>query len=102
MLVARGIPKSYGVVKALTEVDFEVAGGEIVALAGENGSGKSTLAKILAGAVQPDAGEIALGDRKLTLARPREALDAGIALVAQEVTAVRGMTVAENVLLTKL
>ena len=102
MLVARGISKSYGSVKALVGVDFEVGSGEIVALAGENGSGKSTLAKILAGAVPPDEGEITLDGEPLTLARPRDALEAGIALVAQEVTAVPGMSLAENVLLTRL
>jgi ABC-type sugar transport system ATPase subunit len=102
MLVARGISKSYGSVKALVGVDFEVGSGEIVALAGENGSGKSTLAKILAGAVPQDEGEITLDGEPLALTRPRDALEAGIALVAQEVTAVPGMSVAENVLLTRL
>ena len=102
MILARGISKSYGVVRALTDVDFEIETGEIVAIVGENGSGKSTLAKILAGAVQPDEGEITLDGERLLLARPRAALEAGIALVAQEVTAVPWMSVSENVLLSRL
>jgi ABC-type sugar transport system ATPase subunit len=101
MLVVRDISKHYGPVTALANVDFEVGAGEIVALAGENGSGKSTLAKIVSGAVQPDAGTVTLDGQELALTAPRGALDAGIALVAQDVTAVRGMSVAENVLLTK-
>ncbi|HKP18919.1 MAG TPA: sugar ABC transporter ATP-binding protein [Gaiellaceae bacterium] len=102
MIHARGISKSYGVVRALTDVDFEIGSGEIVAIVGENGSGKSTLAKILAGAVQADEGEIVLDGEPLALTRPRDALEAGIALVAQEVTAVPWMSVAENVLLSHL
>ena len=102
VLAARGISKAYGVVQALAEVDFEVRASEIVGLAGENGSGKSTLAKILAGAVTPDAGSIEVSGTARSFQRPRDALDAGVALVAQEPTAVPELSVAENVLLTHL
>jgi ABC-type sugar transport system ATPase subunit len=89
-------------VQALLDVDFAIGKGEIVALAGENGSGKSTLAKILAGAIQPDGGEIVLDGTPHSFSTPREALDAGIALVTQEPTACASMSVAENLLLTRL
>ncbi len=102
LLAARGISKTYGLVQALLDVDFAIAKGEIVALAGENGSGKSTLAKILAGAIPADAGEIALDGTTRSFSTPREALDAGIALVSQEPTACPSLSVAENLLLTRL
>jgi ABC-type sugar transport system ATPase subunit len=102
MLEARQISKQYGLVRALIEVDFAIGEGEIVALAGENGSGKSTLAKILAGAIPADAGEIAIDGSTCAFTKPRDALDAGIALVTQEPTACPAMSVAENLLLTAL
>jgi rhamnose transport system ATP-binding protein len=102
MLSAHGISKSYGPVRALVDVDFEAGEGEIVALAGENGSGKSTLAKILAGALHADAGVVRLDGDECSFSRPRDALDRGIALVAQEPAVVPGLSVAENVLLTQL
>jgi ABC-type sugar transport system ATPase subunit len=102
VLEARGIVKRYGDVAALAGVDLRVGPGEIVALAGENGSGKSTLAKVLSGAVRPDAGAIELDGASLELADPRAAIERGIAMVAQELTAVPDLTVAENVLLTQL
>jgi rhamnose transport system ATP-binding protein len=102
VLAARGISKAFGVVQALDSVDFEIRAGAIVALAGENGSGKSTLARVLAGAHEADAGDIMIDGEQVTFARPRDALDRGIALVAQEPTAVPDLSVAENVLLTRL
>jgi ABC-type sugar transport system ATPase subunit len=102
VLEARRIAKAYGLVQALLDVDFAVGEGEIVALAGENGSGKSTLAKILAGAIPADGGEIVADGRPCAFAKPRDALDAGIALVTQEPTACPAMSVAENLLLTRL
>ena len=101
LLTARGISKAYGVVQALADVELEIHEGEIVALAGENGSGKSTLAKILAGAIQPDDGEITFCGEQCAFARPRDALDRGIALVAQDPTAVPELSIAENVLLSR-
>jgi rhamnose transport system ATP-binding protein len=102
LLEAKGISKRYGVIQALRDVDFSVGAGEIVALAGENGSGKSTLAKILAGAVSRDAGTVRVLGVEVNYASPRAGLADGVAIVAQEPTAVPGMSVAENVLLTQL
>ena len=56
ILQLRGISKSFGSVQALSDVDFEVRHGEVMALVGDNGAGKSTLIKCLAGVVQPDGG----------------------------------------------
>ncbi|MFN8222197.1 MAG: sugar ABC transporter ATP-binding protein [Gaiellales bacterium] len=102
LLRTREIGKRFGAIHALAEVDFEIGAGEIVALAGENGSGKSTLAKILAGVTTPDEGVIEIDGRPVRFQRPRDALDRGIALVAQEPTDVPQLTVAENLLLTQL
>jgi ABC-type sugar transport system ATPase subunit len=102
LLEATGISKRYGGVQALHDVDFDVRSGEIVAVAGENGSGKSTLAKILCGAVSRDAGSVRVRGVEVDHASPRAALADGLALVAQEPTAVPALSVAENVLLTQL
>ncbi|MGH2889451.1 MAG: sugar ABC transporter ATP-binding protein, partial [Solirubrobacteraceae bacterium] len=76
--------------------------GEVLGLVGENGSGKSTLAKIIAGAVAPDGGELALEGRSRRFGRPRDALASGIALVSQEPTALPELTIGENVMLPSL
>ena len=102
LLQVEGVGKRFGAVVALADVDLVVHRGEIVALAGENGSGKSTLSKIVAGVHRPDDGRVFLDGAPVTFTRPRDALDAGIALVTQELTAVPTMSVAENVLLTGL
>jgi ABC-type sugar transport system ATPase subunit len=102
VLEARQVSKHYGPVRALIEVEFAIGSGEIVALAGENGSGKSTLAKVLAGAIAADAGSVVLDGVPCAFGRPRDALNAGIALVTQEPTACPALTVAENLLLTRL
>src|SRR5579863_9801567 len=102
VLEARQVSKNYGHVRALIGVDFALDRGEIVALAGENSSGKSTLAKVLAGASPADGGTVALDGEPQLFGRPRDALRAGIALVTQEPTACPALTVAENLLLTRL
>lgn len=102
LLSVRNLSKRFGAVQALRGVDLELAAGEIVALAGENGSGKSTLARIVAGVLEPDAGSIAFGGSERAWTGPRDALDCGIALVSQEPTSVPALSVAENVLLTRL
>ena len=98
-LVARGVSKRYGGVQALDEVSFELRPGEIMALLGENGAGKSTLVKVLAGLVEPDAGEL-LVDGVATTLHPAAASQAnGIAVVHQEFSSVPALTVAENLAL---
>jgi ABC-type sugar transport system ATPase subunit len=98
-LAVRGIRKAFGGVAVLHGLDLEVRGGEILALLGENGAGKSTLSNIIAGALHADEGTIALDGRLRNWAGPRDALQAGVALVHQELSTVRSLSVAENIFL---
>jgi inositol transport system ATP-binding protein len=97
LLRMSGISKRFPGVHALDNVSFEVAPGEIHALLGENGAGKSTLLKILSGAQQPDAGEIRLEGKPVTLGSPQAAQRLGVVTIYQEFTLAPNMTVAENV-----
>ena len=80
----RGIRKAFGATIALDGVDLSVAPGEICGLVGQNGAGKSTLMAILAGALQPDAGEMTIDGRRYAPRSPIEARRAGVAMIYQE------------------
>src|SRR5436190_12649087 len=95
----RGISKRFPGVVANDHVDFEAAEGEVHALLGENGAGKTTLSNILTGLYRPDEGEIVLFGEPREFHSPRDALDAGIAMVLQHFRLVSPFTVAENVVL---
>src|SRR5881409_1801100 len=95
----QGITKRFPGVVANDQVDFEAAEGEVHALLGENGAGKTTLSNILTGLYRPDEGEIFLSGRRAAFGSPRDALDAGIAMVHQHFRLVSPFTVAENVVL---
>ncbi len=95
----RGISKRFPGVVALSEVDFDVAGGEIHALMGENGAGKSTLVKVLTGVYAPDAGTVHLAGCPIAPRSPAEAVALGVSTVYQEVNLVPNLSVAENVCL---
>jgi ABC-type sugar transport system ATPase subunit len=99
LVEVRGLTKRYGGAVALSEVDWSVSRGEIHGLVGENGAGKSTLCKIIAGATNSDAGDIAVGGRVVSYASPKDALRDGIALIAQEVALAPSRSVVENVFL---
>src|SRR5262245_11515278 len=94
LLEARGVDKGFPGVQALSAVDFVVQRGEAVALIGENGAGKSTLMRVLAGVLQPDAGEIRLDGAPIVLRNPAASLAAGIALIHQELSLCDNLTVA--------
>jgi len=94
-----GISKSFLGVGVLHDVDLDVRAGEVHALVGENGAGKSTLLKVLSGVHQPDAGTIAIDGEVRTFANPRQAQEAGIAIIHQEFTLLPERTVAQNVFL---
>ena len=98
-LAARGLAKRYGATQALVDVDIDVARGSVHALVGENGAGKSTLGKIIAGVVRPDDGVIELAGRAVAFGSPRQALDAGVTIIAQELSLVPERSVIENVFL---
>ena len=93
------ITKSYKGVPAIKEIDFDLRKGEIHALLGENGAGKSTLTKVMAGAVEANAGKMIFNGRKVSFTSPHEALNEGIAMVFQETSLVPSMTVAQNLYL---
>src|SRR3989442_7060830 len=94
-----GVQKSFGATRALKNVSFEVAPGEVHALIGENGAGKSTLMKILSGAYRPDAGQIELDGQPFVPANPLHARHGGIAMIYQELTLAPHLSVEENILL---
>lgn len=99
ILRAEKISKLYPGVQALRDVDFELQAGEVRALLGKNGAGKSTLVKILSGATHPTSGTIYVDGRPAEIRSPSDAFAAGIATVYQEMSLVRGLSVAENILL---
>jgi len=95
----RGITKRFPAVVANDSIDFDAAAGEVHALLGENGAGKTTLSNILTGLYRPDEGDIVLFGQRTEFQSPRDALDAGIAMVHQHFRLVSPFTVAENVVL---
>jgi ribose transport system ATP-binding protein len=99
LLQMRGIVKEFPGVRALDEVDLDVAAGEVHCLLGQNGAGKSTLIKVLAGAYRPDGGEIRWGGEPVSFGSPHDADVAGIATIHQELDLVPGLSVAENIFL---
>jgi ABC-type sugar transport system ATPase subunit len=96
---ARGISKRFGGVQALDAVSVTIEPGVVHGLVGENGAGKSTLAKVLGGVYRPDGGELLVDGRQVAFHAPRDALETGIATIAQEIALVPARTVLENVML---
>jgi ribose transport system ATP-binding protein len=96
-----GISKSFGGIRALDNVDFEVHTGEVHALLGGNGAGKSTILKVLNGVHVPDEGKIFVGDQALTSHTPEASQAAGIAMNFQEMSLIPTLTVAQNIFLTR-
>ena len=99
LLRLRSIHKRFPGVHALKGIDFDLNGGECVALLGENGAGKSTLIKVLGGAHQPDEGSLEIEGHSMVFEKPTDSLDAGIAVIYQEFNLVPGLSVAENIFL---
>ena len=94
---ARGVSRRFGATLALDTVDFDLRSGEIHALVGENGAGKTTLAKIVAGALRPDSGTLRLFGEPYSPRRRSDGSAAGVAHVRQQLSLVRGLTVAQNI-----
>ncbi len=97
ILTMKGIDKAFPGVHALDHVDFEVKRGEVHALMGENGAGKSTLMKVLTGIYRKDSGTITYEGKEIEFHNTREAQDAGIVIVHQELNMVGDLTVAQNI-----
>ena len=98
-LEMRKITKTYPGVRALDNVSFEIAKGEVHALVGENGAGKSTLMKILAGAQPMDSGEIIINGTPVHITTPQKAMDLGVSIIYQEFNLVPYLNAAENIFL---
>lgn len=92
-----GLSKTFGVVKALSEVSLAFRPGEILGLVGENGAGKSTLMRLIEGVHHPDSGTILIGGTPQQFHEPKEAHAAGIRVIHQEPDIVPDLTVAENI-----
>ncbi|MEI6257510.1 MAG: sugar ABC transporter ATP-binding protein [Planctomycetota bacterium] len=98
-VVMRGITKRFPGVVALEDVGLEVCRGELHAICGENGAGKSTLMKILSGVYPPDEGGLEIGGQPVIFAGTKDAEQAGIAIIHQELALVEDLSVAANVFL---
>ena len=100
-LSVQKVTKTYGATVALNAAEFSVTAGEVHALLGENGAGKSTVVKLLSGLILPDRGRIELFGQPAVLSRPAEAQRLGVQTAFQELTLVRDLTVADNMLLPR-
>ncbi len=96
------LSKQFGATRALDHVDFSLDFGEVHALVGENGAGKSTLIKILSGIHRADSGTIEIAGEPRILASPRDAIEAGIVTIPQELRMVPALSIAENIALGSL
>ena len=99
VLSIASVSKHFGGVQALTDVSFDLAAGEVLALAGDNGAGKSTLIKIISGVYQPDGGQIFFHGAEIALNEPRDARDLGIETIYQDLALCDNLDIGENVFL---
>ncbi len=97
IICMKSISKHFGGVRALKDVDLNLYNNEILGLVGDNAAGKSTLMKILAGVVQPDSGQILMGDKTIHCKSPQDARNHGIEMIYQDFALVRSMWVAGNI-----
>ncbi len=99
---AEHIYKSYVGVQALKDVSIKIKEGEIRCLAGENGCGKSTLVKIISGVEKCTSGSIRIGGKDLTHGSAKDAIDAGVEVIFQDLSLFEAMSVAENIAMNKM
>lgn len=99
LLEIRDLSKTFGSVQALTDVDFEVRSGEVMALVGDNGAGKSTLIKTLSGAQKPDSGQIFIDGDLVTIHGPMDAKNLGVETIYQTLALADNIDAPANVFL---
>jgi D-xylose transport system ATP-binding protein len=99
LLELRGVSKSFGSVQALTDVDLDVRGGEVVALVGDNGAGKSTLIKCIAGIHPMDEGTMIFDGTPVTVSSPKDSARLGIEVVYQDLALCDNLDVVQNMYL---
>ncbi|MDJ0378785.1 ATP-binding cassette domain-containing protein [Cryobacterium sp. PH31-L1] len=99
LLSLRNVNKSFGAVAALTDINLDVAAGEVVAIVGDNGAGKSTLVKVLSGVHLPDSGTITFESNPVSIPDPTAALHLGIATVFQDLALCDNLNVIDNLFL---
>ena len=99
LLSLEGVSKRFGPVQALEGVDFEVRGGEVVALVGDNGAGKSTLVKSISGIHAIDEGGILFEGKPVKISAPSDAVELGIATVYQDLALCDNLDVVANLFL---
>ena len=99
VLELRGVTKSFGSVQALTDVDFEVRHGEVMALVGDNGAGKSTLIKCVAGIHPMDDGQVLFDGQPVSIHSPKDAAKLGIEVVYQDLALCDNLDVVQNMYL---
>lgn len=97
ILTLKSIHKSFGPIEVLHGVDLEVRPGEVVALLGENGAGKSTLSNIISGTILATSGEMTWQGAPYAPTTPREAIDAGVGMIHQELLLLPHVSIAENI-----
>jgi D-xylose transport system ATP-binding protein len=99
LLELRGVTKSFGSVQALSDVDFEVRRGEVMALVGDNGAGKSTLIKCVAGIHPMDDGQVLFEGQPVSIHTPKDAGKLGIEVVYQDLALCDNLDVVQNMYL---
>jgi len=99
LLELRGIDKNFGAVQALIDVDLDVPGGQVTALAGDNGAGKSVLIKCIAGIHAPDGGQVYWDGEPVHIRTPRDAAALGIETVYQDLALCDNLDIVQNMFL---
>jgi simple sugar transport system ATP-binding protein len=99
LLEVRNVSKSFGAIRALSDVSLAVDPGEVVGLMGDNGAGKSTMVKLIAGNFPPTDGEVAVNGEVCHFHKPIEARGKGIEVVYQDLAIADNLTAAQNVFL---
>jgi branched-chain amino acid transport system ATP-binding protein len=97
MIAVRGLAKSFGALRAVSDLDFAVRQGQVTSIIGPNGAGKSTVFNLIAGTIRPDAGRVEMGGRDVTALAPHALAHLGLARSFQISNLFFGLTALENV-----